>query len=71
MVGNNPARKMQDDIDMFLIDKSGIKFIICECKFKNEMFDKDDFKTMLSRRSVFPFAKNFYFYAFSKSGFSD
>lgn len=69
--GNNPARKMQDDIDVLLIDKSGVNFIICECKFKNEPFDKGDFETMLSRRSVFPFGERFYFYAFSKSGFSD
>nr|WP_318682038.1 ATP-binding protein [uncultured Treponema sp.] len=69
--GNNPARKMQDDIDVLLIDKSGVSFIICECKFKNEPFDKGDFETMLSRRSVFPFGERFYFYAFSKSGFSD
>ena len=62
--GNNPARKMQDDIDVVLIDKSGINFIICECKFKNEMFDKGDFETMLSRRSVFPFAKKFLFLCF-------
>lgn len=69
--GNNPARKMQDDIDVLLMDKSGVQFIICECKFKNEPFDKGDFETMLSRRSVFPFGEKFYFYAFSKSGFSD
>ena len=47
--GNNPARKMQDDIDVVLIDKSGINFIICECKFKNEKMDKNVYETLVRR----------------------
>ncbi len=46
--GNNPSRKMQDDIDVLLIDTTGTRFIICECKFRNEAFDKSEFETMLS-----------------------
>ena len=69
--GNNPSRKMQDDIDLLLLDRTGEKVIIGECKFRNEQFDKAEFETMLSRRAIFPFAKETAFYAFSKSGFSD
>ena len=29
--GNNPTRKMQDDIDVVLIDKSGINNIYMQC----------------------------------------
>mgnify|MGYP002624868692 CR=1 FL=1 len=71
--GNNPARKMQDDIDVLLIDRNAEEVIICECKFRNEYFDKAEFETMLSRSSIFPKAKDankIFFYAFSKSGFS-
>ncbi len=68
--GNNPERKMQDDIDVLLTESDGKQVIICECKFKNEQFGKPDFETMLSRRSVFSSAQEYYFYAFSKSGFS-
>ena len=68
--GNNPARKMQDDIDILMLGKSNEKAIICECKFRNDFFDKSDFETMLSRRSIFPYAKECFFFAFSKSGFS-
>ncbi|MCR5124184.1 MAG: ATP-binding protein [Treponema sp.] len=68
--GNNPSRKMQDDIDVLLIDTTGTRFIICECKFRNEAFDKSEFETMLSRASIFPYAKEVFYYAFSKTGFT-
>lgn len=69
--GNNPQRKMQDDIDVLLIDSKNEKFIFCECKFKNEPFDKEEYESMMSRKSIFPYAKESYFYAFSKSGFTE
>lgn len=69
--GNNPVRKCQDDIDVLLIDETGSKNIICECKYKSEPFGKEEMKTMLSRKSIFPNTKETYFYAFSKSGFSE
>lgn len=69
--GGNPERKVQDDIDVLLIDRTGQRIIICECKFRNDSFGKSDFETMLSRRSVFPGAEEISFFAFSKGGFSD
>lgn len=68
--GNNPERKMQDDIDVLMMDRRREQIIIGECKFKNEEFDKADFETMLSRKSIFPHAGRTFFYAFSKSGFT-
>lgn len=69
--GNNPERKCQDDIDVLLIDNKNEKYIFCECKFKSEAFGKAEMEDMLSRKSIFSNAKETYFYAFSKSGFSD
>ena len=69
--GNNPARKMQDDIDVLLSDKNGSKLIICECKFRNDQFGSEEFDVMLSRRAIFPSASEVYFFAFSKGGFAD
>lgn len=69
--GNNPARKCQDNIDVLLIDDKNEKYIFCECKFKGESFGKSEMEDMLSRKSIFAHAKETYFYAFSKSGFSD
>lgn len=68
--GNNPARRKQDDIDVLLIDRSGTRFIIGECKFRNEQFGKAELETMLSRASIFPYAKEVRYYAFSRGGFS-
>lgn len=68
--GNNPSRRMQDDIDVLLSDRNGEKLIMCECKFRNELFGKEEFENMISRRSIFPAAKEVFFFAFSKSGFS-
>ena len=68
--GNNPVRKCQDDIDVLLRDRTGKKLVICECKFKNEPFDKAEFEAMLSRKSIFSSAEETSFFAFSKSGFS-
>lgn len=69
--GNNPERRRQDDIDVLLIDRTGARIVIAECKFRNQQFDKGEFETMLSRRSIFPNAQEASFFAFSKSGFSD
>ena len=69
--GNNPERKCQDDIDVLLIDDKNEKYIFCECKFKSEPFGKAEMENMLSRKSIFNHAKETYFYAFSKSGFTD
>ena len=68
--GANPARKTQDDIDVLLCDRKGERLIIGECKFKNEQFDKTEYEMLLSRRAIFPVAKEVTFYAFSKGGFS-
>lgn len=68
--GNNPERRMQDDIDVLLMGQGGKKLIICECKFKNSQFDKNDFEVMTSRKSIFPYAEEIFFYAFSKNGFA-
>ena len=39
--------------------------------FSNEQFDKAEGEAMLSRRAIFPSAKETGFFAFSESGFSD
>lgn len=68
--GNNPARRTEDDIDILLTDKKQEKLILCECKYKKESFGKEEYEIMKSRASIFPNAKEAYFYVFSKSGFT-
>lgn len=68
--GNNSVRKAEDDIDILLMDQKQEKRILCECKFKNEAFGREEYETLKSRASIFPDGKEFYFYVFSKSGFT-
>ena len=68
--GNNADRKCQDDIDILLKDKTGKHILICECKYKNEHFSKDDYQSMLSRKAIFSNDCDISYIAFSKSGFS-
>ena len=69
--GSNPVRKCQDDIDILMMNISKSKIIICECKYKEDAFSKDDMETMLQRTAIFPFAEEVCYFAFSKSGFTD
>lgn len=68
--GNNPVRKVEDDIDILLMDQKQEKRILCECKFKNESFGREEYETLKSRTSIFADGKEFYFYVFSKGGFT-
>lgn len=68
--GNNPVRKVEDDIDVLLMDLKQEKRIICECKFKNDAFGKEEYEIMMSRAAIFANVTETYFYVFSKGGFS-
>lgn len=69
--GNNPERKCEDDIDILLIDKEKKKYMLCECKYKNEQFDLTEYKTLKTRQTIFKDGKQFYYYIFSKNGFTN
>ncbi|MGN0906573.1 MAG: ATP-binding protein [Bullifex sp.] len=69
--GNNPERKCQDDIDILMTDMTKSRVIICECKYREDAFGKDEMETMLQRASIFPNADEVSYYAFSKGGFTD
>lgn len=68
--GNNPVRKAEDDIDILLMDPKQEKRILCECKFKNDAFGKEEYEVMKSRTSIFGEENEYYFYVFSKGGFT-
>ncbi len=69
--GNNPARRMQDDMDILALDRSGKSAIFCECKFRNTVFDKKEYEDLMSAAAIFTQPVNRYYYIFSKGGFSD
>lgn len=69
--GNNPVRKMQDDMDILAFDRKKESAIFCECKFKNAVFDKKEYEDLMSAAAIFTQPVNRYFYIFSKGGYSD
>jgi len=66
--GGNKLTQKQDDIDILGIDKN--KYLFCECKFKNEIFDLKEFNDVITISKNFKNAKDKYFYFFVKSDFS-
>lgn len=69
--GSNPAKKMQDDIDIIAFDRKRESAIFCECKYRNRIFDKKEYEDLMSAAAIFTQPVHRYFYIFSKSGYSD
>ena len=68
--GNNPARRGQDDVDVLLLGRKSAEAIFCECKYKNEAFDKKEFDDLVTASLAFPTVERKYFYLFSEGGFT-
>lgn len=66
--GNNPNKKKQDDIDILGI--GGNKGIFCECKFRNELFDLEEFNDLIAASEIFNDINEKYYYIFVKSGYT-
>lgn len=67
--GNNPIKKMQDDIDILALSKDGKKAIFCECKWRNTEFDIKEYDDLMRASSIFTNVKEKYYYIFNKSEF--
>lgn len=68
--GNDPYRRTPSDIDVVGIDEMDKKAVIGECKFRNTIFGKEEYETLLSRaRLVAPYHVSRYL-IFSLSGIS-
>jgi AAA+ ATPase superfamily predicted ATPase len=65
---NNKTRK-PEDMDILGID--GDKYIFCECKFKNELFDLNEIRDLLDASMIFSKAKDKYYYIFVKSDYTE
>lgn len=66
--GNNPIKKSQDDVDIMGINEDN--GIFCECKFRNEQFNLQEFNDLISASEIFSNLKNKYYYIFVKSGYT-
>ena len=57
-----------EEIDILATDATKTNFIFGECKFKNELFDLQEFTSLQSK---LPVKGSVYYYLFSLSGFTD
>jgi len=65
--GNNPIKKCEEEID--IVAGSQDSLMVCECKWKNEWVSEDVLDKLIERANLIH-AKSYYYYVFSKSGFS-
>lgn len=69
MVGTDNKTRKPEDIDIPGIDKD--KYIFCECKFRNELFDLPELNDLIKASSVFNNAKERHYYIFARSGYTE
>lgn len=67
--GNNPKKRRQDDMDILALSQDGRSAIFCECKFRNELFDRKQYQDLMDAAEIFTKPEERYYYIFSKSGF--
>jgi len=68
--GNNHAKRRQDDIDILALDRSGSRAVFCECKFRNELFDIQEYRDFMDACAIFTQISERHYYLFVKSGYT-
>ncbi|HEY5561196.1 MAG TPA: ATP-binding protein [Clostridiaceae bacterium] len=66
--GNNPIKKMQEEID--ILAKSGNMAIFGECKWRNELLGVSVLNSLIEKSGVLTQYEDKYYILFSKSGFT-
>lgn len=69
--GTDSKKKKQVEIDIVGVPVEGKDYIIGSCKFKNEKIGVDELDLIRDYASVFGKGNNYYYYIFSKSGFTE
>ena len=69
--GTDPKKKKQTQIDIVGTPVEGKDYIIGSCKYRNEKIGVDELDLIRDYASVFGKGNNYYYYIFSKGGFTD
>lgn len=69
--GTDPKKRKQIQIDIVGIPVDGKDYIIGSCKYRNEKIGEGELALLKDYASVFGKGKNYYYYIFSKGGFTD
>lgn len=66
---NYPVKHKQDDIAILALDRTGKHAIFCECKFRNELFDMQEYRVYIDACVIFKHIEEWY-YLFVKSKYT-
>ena len=69
--GTDPKKKKQIQIDIIGTPVEGRDYIIGSCKYRNEKIGVDELELIRDYAAVFGKGNNYYYYIFSKGGFTD
>ena len=69
--GTDSKRKKEVEIDIVGTPAEGDEYIIGSCKYKNEPIGIDELELLKEYAGVFGKGKKYYYYIFSKSGFTN
>ena len=69
--GTDKNKKKQVQIDIVGTPAEGNEYIICSCKYRNEKIDVNELELLKEYASVFGRGTKYYYYIFSKSGFTE
>ena len=69
--GTDPKKKKQIQIDIVGTPVEGKDYIIGSCKYRNEKIGVDELDLIQEYASAFGKGNNYYYYIFSKGGFTD
>lgn len=69
--GTDSNKKRQIQIDLVGVPAEGKDYIIGSCKYKNEKIGMDELELLREYASVFGKGSRYYYYIFSKAGFTD
>ncbi len=68
--GTNPAIKVQDDVDLLAVDKTGKRAIFIECKFTSQPMPYDEYEDLVTATKAFPRIEEKQLWFISKSGYT-
>ena len=69
--GTDPKEKKELQIDIVGVPAEGTEYIIGSCKYRNEKTGTDELLRLKKYAAVFGKGSRYYFYIFSKSGFTE
>ncbi len=69
--GTDKKKKKEVEIDLVGVPVRGNEYLICSCKYRNELVGQDELDLLKHYAEVFGKGERYYYMIFSKSGFTE